>query len=49
MRFPGHESTKFIKGIPEGWEVESLLIKVKLISSGINKFEGLKDTWRQQM
>ena len=21
MRFPGHENTKFIKGIPEGWEV----------------------------
>ena len=22
MRFPGHENTKFIKGIPEGWEVK---------------------------
>ena len=20
MRFPGHEKTKFVKGIPEGWE-----------------------------
>lgn len=43
MRFPGHESTKFIKGIPEGWEVRKFINKeVKLISSGINKFEGLK-------
>ena len=22
MRFPGYENTKFIKGIPEGWEVK---------------------------
>lgn len=24
MRFPGYEKTKFIKGIPEGWEVKKL-------------------------
>jgi type I restriction enzyme S subunit len=24
MRFPGYENTKFIKGIPEGWVVETL-------------------------
>ena len=24
MRFPGYENTKFIKGIPEGWEVKRL-------------------------
>lgn len=24
MRFPGHEKTKFHKGIPEGWEVKKL-------------------------
>lgn len=31
MRFPGHENTKFIKGIPEGWEVKRVgdLVKVK--------------------
>ena len=24
MRFPGHEKTKFVKGIPEGWSVKDL-------------------------
>ncbi|HTO37596.1 MAG TPA: restriction endonuclease subunit S [Brumimicrobium sp.] len=24
MRFPGHENTKFVKGIPEGWEVSKI-------------------------
>lgn len=24
MRFPGHENTKFEKGIPEGWEVKRI-------------------------
>jgi type I restriction enzyme S subunit len=24
FRFPGHEKTKFIKGIPEGWEIRKL-------------------------
>lgn len=24
MRFPGYENTKFVKGIPEGWEVKKL-------------------------
>ena len=43
MRFPGYENTKFIQGIPEEWEVRKFINKeVKLISSGINKFEGLK-------
>ncbi|MGO1470739.1 MAG: restriction endonuclease subunit S, partial [Tissierella sp.] len=43
MRFPGHENTKFIKGIPEGWEVKNFINKeVKLLSSGINEFKGYK-------
>ena len=24
MRFPGHEKTKFVKGVPEGWEVKQV-------------------------
>ncbi len=24
MRFPGHENTKFLKGIPEGWEIKTI-------------------------
>lgn len=43
MRFPGHENTKFIKGIPEGWEIKNFINKeVKLLSSGINEFKGYK-------
>jgi type I restriction enzyme S subunit len=25
MRFPGHRDTKFLKGVPEGWEVRAIL------------------------
>lgn len=31
MRFPGHENTKFIKGIPEGWENVKLEDICKLV------------------
>ena len=31
MRFPGYENTKFIKGIPEGWEVKKLKNFSKLV------------------
>ena len=24
MRFPGHQNTKFVKGVPEGWEIKKL-------------------------
>ena len=24
MRFPGHQNTKFVKGVPEGWEMQKL-------------------------
>ncbi len=24
MRFPGHQNTKFVKGVPEGWEIRPL-------------------------
>lgn len=24
MRFPGHQNTKFVKGVPEGWEIKRL-------------------------
>ena len=29
MRFPNHENTKFVKGVPEGWEVIDLGYKIK--------------------
>ena len=42
MRFPGHESTKFEKGLPTGWEVKELSSISKEIRSGIKK-NNLKD------
>ena len=33
MRFPGHENTKFEKGIPEGWEVNRIGDLVNISSS----------------
>lgn len=37
MRFPGHQNTKFIKGIPEGWEVIQFQKIVQEIRKGIKK------------
>ena len=34
MRFPGHESTKFIKGIPEGWGVRKIGNIITKLESG---------------
>lgn len=33
MRFPGHEKTKIVKGVPEGWEtkkVEDLIVRISV-------------------
>ena len=34
MRFPGHEKAKFIKGIPEGWEVKKIGNIITKLESG---------------
>jgi len=34
MRFPGHENTKFEKGIPKGWEVKKVEQLVKRLETG---------------
>lgn len=34
MRFPGHQNTKFIKGIPEGWEVKKISDICNIMSGG---------------
>ncbi len=36
MRFPGHQKTKFIKGIPEGWTEEKLDDLCKTIKRGVS-------------
>jgi type I restriction enzyme, S subunit len=40
MRFPGHEKTKIIKGIPEGWEIKRLdeIINIKMGQSPPSEF-----------
>jgi len=37
MRFPGHESTKFVKGVPEGWEVRPMGSICSEVRTSINK------------
>lgn len=34
MRFPGYENTKFVKGIPEGWEVKKIDNAFKFLGGG---------------
>ncbi|MDD3840678.1 MAG: hypothetical protein PHP06_08945 [Clostridia bacterium] len=34
MRFPGYENTKFIKGIPEAWEVKRVGDLVNRLQAG---------------
>ena len=36
FRFPGYENAKFVKGIPEGWEIRSLEDVCSLIKRGIS-------------
>jgi len=37
LRFPGHEIVKFVKGVPEGWEVRTLASFASEIKRGIKK------------
>ncbi len=39
LRFPGHEKTKIIKGIPEGWEEKSALALFDVLGGGTPKTE----------
>ena len=34
LRFPGHENTKIVDGVPEGWQYEKLGDLVKTTSGG---------------
>lgn len=43
MRFPGYKEVKFVKGVPEGWEVVQLSELVKLISGYAFKSEDFTD------
>ena len=37
MRFPGHESTAFVKGVPEGWEVKPISSFCDEVRAGVKK------------
>lgn len=37
MRFPGHQNTKFVKGVPEGWQVKPISSFSKEIRAGVKK------------
>ena len=37
LRFPGHEHTKIMDGVPEGWEVYPFSDKVDIMSGGTPK------------
>lgn len=32
LRFPGHEHTKIVDGVPEGWEIDTIDSKIQLLS-----------------
>lgn len=34
LRFPGHEQTKFVKGLPEGWEVKKVADAFDILGGG---------------
>lgn len=37
LRFPGHEQAKFVKGVPDGWEVRTLASFASEVKKGIKK------------
>ncbi|MDH4259559.1 MAG: restriction endonuclease subunit S [Gammaproteobacteria bacterium] len=37
MRFPGHQDTKFVKSVPEGWEVRPISSFCEEIRAGVKK------------
>lgn len=43
MRFPGYENIKFIKGIPEGWEVKKVGSLIKKLESGKRPKDNYKE------
>lgn len=41
LRFPGHEHTKIVDGVPEGWEIYRFSDKVDIMSGGTPKTDNL--------
>ena len=45
LRFPGHENTKIVDGIPEGWEKKTIADVCTMISSGSTPSRSIKGYW----
>jgi type I restriction enzyme, S subunit len=43
MRFPGHQDTRFVKGVPEGWEVKPISTFCSEIRAGVKKKDLAED------
>lgn len=39
LRFPGHENTKIVDGVPEGWEKKSIAAVTTKVTTGLNPRE----------
>lgn len=45
LRFPGHENTKIVDGVPEGWEKKTIADVCTIISSGSTPSRSNKAYW----
>ena len=47
LRFPGHENTKIVDGVPEGWEKKKIVDICTTIASGSTPSRSNKSYWNQ--
>lgn len=45
LRFPGHENTKIVDGVPEGWKKKTIADVCTMISSGSTPSRSIKGYW----
>ena len=45
FRFPGHENTKIVDGVPEGWKKKTIADVCTMISSGSTPSRSIKGYW----
>ena len=45
LHFPGHENTKIVGGVPEGWEKKTIADVCTMISSGSTPSRSIKGYW----
>ena len=47
MRFPGHQNTKFVKGVPEGWDAAQIREIVRFTDGGKASKSNSRDIGRR--